>query len=516
VRLTINKGTDCETDTVDSIRIPFIAQADFELAYEECDSVIQLQNNSENDTSYYWTFGDGETLSGAAEPHHLYDETGQYNVKLVVNKGAACSDSAQQALFVQRQTDAFFSLRDSSCDSLVSPVNESRYATHYRWQFEAVGEGGAKEVLLQDSTYQRPYRFPGPGQYQVRLTTNPGGACSDSFSHPFRVVPTVPAEFTYQPKARCSREVQLIALAPKAERYAWHLGGDTLGSAASPVQQYSFPADSTYQVQLITNPHTLCPDTISRKLKVGDFTEAAFALEDTACAPYLKPLNLSQNARSYAWYLDGKPAGQQRKLVLGNVQPGSHTLRLVVDDNTLCADTMRETVQVAERPASEFEISQEPCSPLLELTASNQQAAAYQWQLQPGVTQSGSTIQHAYPEGGTQSIRLVTTNFQGCTDTTMQQYPYSPEGVLNFRLPNVFTPNQDNRNESFCIIAEQRPCVQSLQIYNRWGQRVYTTDDPSQCWRGRWQGEPAPEGVYVYQLEIANGRTRTGTVTLLR
>lgn len=91
------------------------------------------------------------------------------------------------------------------------------------------------------------------------------------------------------------------------------------------------------------------------------------------------------------------------------------------------------------------------------------------------------------------------------------------------QFPNAFTPNGDDLNEVF------RPLfycpVQStlLRIYNRWGARVFETQNPQEGWDGRINGENAPSDVYVWYLEYeavrAEGRMRffkKGNLTLLR
>ena len=67
------------------------------------------------------------------------------------------------------------------------------------------------------------------------------------------------------------------------------------------------------------------------------------------------------------------------------------------------------------------------------------------------------------------------------------------------KVPNVFTPNGDGRNDEF------RVAYQSLRefhcwIYNRWGHLVYSWDDPAKGWNGMIGGRPAAEGAYMYVI----------------
>lgn len=87
-------------------------------------------------------------------------------------------------------------------------------------------------------------------------------------------------------------------------------------------------------------------------------------------------------------------------------------------------------------------------------------------------------------------------------------------------LPSAFTPNNDRINDVYAIsnrfIIDE---LQSFEIFNKWGGRVFATTDVRASWDGTYQGEPAPPTSYVYKVvyrcenEI---RTKSGTVNLLR
>ena len=79
-------------------------------------------------------------------------------------------------------------------------------------------------------------------------------------------------------------------------------------------------------------------------------------------------------------------------------------------------------------------------------------------------------------------------------------------------IPNVFTPNGDGKNDRFQIAnIEQIPW--RLEVYNRWGRRVYE----SAAYRNEWDGEGLPSGVYYYGLSNAQTKRQLkGWVQILR
>ncbi len=91
---------------------------------------------------------------------------------------------------------------------------------------------------------------------------------------------------------------------------------------------------------------------------------------------------------------------------------------------------------------------------------------------------------------------------------------------LQLYVPNAFTPDGDNVNDLFGI-EEQGIDEFSMEIFNRWGELVYSTDDLNKKWDGKDNGKECKQDAYVYVIQ-AKGEgdiaytTLRGSVTLLR
>jgi gliding motility-associated-like protein len=90
-------------------------------------------------------------------------------------------------------------------------------------------------------------------------------------------------------------------------------------------------------------------------------------------------------------------------------------------------------------------------------------------------------------------------------------------------VPNIFSPNGDGTNDEFEIITECTPAQYDLQVFDRWGELMFQSSDPSLHWPGLSPiGRPCAAGVYYYVLSYESiipteGTKRMkGTVTLLR
>ena len=89
-----------------------------------------------------------------------------------------------------------------------------------------------------------------------------------------------------------------------------------------------------------------------------------------------------------------------------------------------------------------------------------------------------------------------------------------------FYMPNAFKPNSTNNNLFRPVATFVEPSSFHMQIYSRWGQLMFETDDMLTGWDGTMNRLPAPAGVYAwvvnYRSLLGKQYTRRGFVTLLR
>ncbi|CAK9249798.1 unnamed protein product [Sphagnum jensenii] len=74
-----------------------------------------------------------------------------------------------------------------------------------------------------------------------------------------------------------------------------------------------------------------------------------------------------------------------------------------------------------------------------------------------------------------------------------------------FAIPTAFSPNGDMKNDTFNILAKDVKSFH-MEIFNRWGETVFTTDDFNRGWDGTYGGKPQPSGVYTMFFTIEYGR----------
>ncbi len=99
------------------------------------------------------------------------------------------------------------------------------------------------------------------------------------------------------------------------------------------------------------------------------------------------------------------------------------------------------------------------------------------------------------------------------TSNTTEVVPY-----MSIYIPNSFTPNGDGMNDLFGAYGEAIKDFR-MQIFNRWGQMVFESNNVNNRWDGTHEGVKVPQGSYVYRV-IAKGvvgkqTTKDGTVNII-
>ena len=155
---------------------------------------------------------------------------------------------------------------------------------------------------------------------------------------------------------------------------------------------------------------------------------------------------------------------------------------------------------------------------------SNDTLNGYQFVWSPAAGISDTSVQNPYanPEQTTtyqliQSYYNLYYTSDEVTVTVMDCNPPASEQVLY--IPNIFSPNSDGQNDVLFIRGENIKEA-SMCIYNRWGEKVFETQDKNTGWDGTYKGKACPADVYIFYVSItfADGVTeqRKGNVTLVR
>ncbi len=228
---------------------------------------------------------------------------------------------------------------------------------------------------------------------------------------------------------------------------------------------------------------------------------------DTICAGETVMLTAS-GGTGYQWSTGATTA------VITDAPTASTLYEVTVTEND-CADTTDFLVNVKPLPALQViapEVIDIGASAQLQVTG----ADAYVWSPAAGLSCTNCPDPVASPTTTTEYC--VTGITEGCVSDTCVTITVR-EGC-DFTLPNVFTPNFDGINDTWCSPLPACADEQTLTIFDRWGGALYQVTGTSVCWDGLSNGKAVNPGVFVYLLELNRPGKETqymrGEVTVLR
>ena len=143
-------------------------------------------------------------------------------------------------------------------------------------------------------------------------------------------------------------------------------------------------------------------------------------------------------------------------------------------------------------------------------------AGNYLWTPSTGLSSATVLNPNASPLVTT-TYRVRVTNTQGCfaeDDMVITVVPYCVKPM------EAFTPNGDGINDLWLITNGNCLVSAKAQVYNRYGGKVFESNDYKNTWNGTYEGKPLPDGTYYYVItyKLVNGKTvfLKGNVTILR
>ena len=96
----------------------------------------------------------------------------------------------------------------------------------------------------------------------------------------------------------------------------------------------------------------------------------------------------------------------------------------------------------------------------------------------------------------------------------------SCKNTFEIYIPTAFSPNNDGINDEFNVFIKNKPLKFNLQIYNRWGQIIFESNDINTKWNGYYKEDIAQVDNYVYILEVTQSdgskQQKQGIITLIK
>ena len=226
------------------------------------------------------------------------------------------------------------------------------------------------------------------------------------------------------------------------------------------------------------------------------------------------PINLNLNSciagTTYTWTGSDKATGSGTPLTDNTTNGG--TLPMIVTYNVVgtangCPDSVKATGVINPNPNPVITGKDTLTQGLSEvLTATG--GGTYSWSPSAGLSCTNCPNPTASPTEST-TYYVNVTDSEGCSEVTSITIDVIDQNIV---IPNVITPNGDGKNDIFLIKNLEYYPDSKLEVFNRWGTKVYTTSN----YLNDWDGGGQSDGVYYYVLTLSTGTKYHGFLQIIK
>lgn len=354
-------------------------------------------------------------------------------------------------------------------------------------------------------------------------STNNGGCKAQIDSVVILLIPPPVADFSFV--SACPRDslvfTDLSTSFTPIVGWSWNFGDGNTSLNQHPVHYYG--ASGTYTVVLYVTSSNGCVDSIIKQVQVYPFPEANFGV-DGICVNVETQFTDSTtiaNGSLSSWFWtfgDGGSSNTQHPTHTYS-STGNYTVTLIVTSEYGCSDTIVKTIYINPPPVAAFESSPASLKPFEKFSFTDKSyddIAQWDWDFGDGMgTSTEQHPQYGYESSGNFTVCLRVTDVDGCIDSACKEViVFLPPNV-----PNAFSPNGDGVNDILYVLGG--PFLElEFNIYNNWGELIFTSNEQAIGWDGTRKGVEQPLGVYVYTVKATTldniMHEFKGDVTLLR
>ena len=574
VSLISNPGGSCADTSKSILTINSRPTVQFAITQNNCSKTISINNTSINTTNNSWNFGDGFHANSFNPLNHTYSSSGTYTITLIADTGSICADTLHKVISILNPPTSIFSIMTVTCSMNSTLINSSIGATNYIWLF---GDGNT-------STLSNPlHLYATAGQYTISLIAISAAGCADTSQQIINVNTAPQAQFSITAN-NCNDSISINNTSTNATVYGWNFGDGSQSNNSNPTHVYlSYGTFKITLIAAATNGCTDTLEKIITMQNIQPV--AVFTVSSTGCTGSFPFTNNSLNAQAFNWnFGDGSMPSTQVDPIHTFQTSGTFTAQLIAFSQTCNKyDTAYQTIHISPSPVVYLGKDTSVCTGgnvVFNLNAGNP-GATYLWN--NGLTTQIISISHPGTYwaivtntvgcASRDTIHIYSPYFTLGSDSTFcgletikiapRDLNFSPadylwstgantpslvvseEGLYWLQIsegackildtinviggyensllwvPNTFTPNGDELNETFKPIGTDITSF-NMKIYNRWGEKIFETSNPNTGWNGMYKGQIAECATYIWLIEYTTSCSKnssfrkSGQVTILR
>jgi len=534
------------------IPLPQIFASGFNVCDDEnIDLIASTSNNQNIGITYLWDFGTLGTSTNVNTSISYNNGTSignQNTVSLTAfqnTSGTVCSATVLENIVVYETPDlssAIFNNQEG-CSPLLTSIDNLPVSTYtFNWG-DGVTTSAPNHLYINQSS--------APLNYNVTINgsnfypTIPLLTCSSVANQIVEVNPQPIAAFTfdqpdacfYPPVIATMQNTSLFGVAP----YTWNING-TSNSNSLATYQTSFNTPGIHPIELVVTNQFGCTDSVTNSFIIHELPTAQLNIPNnqlclgTTAEFAVTGTNISISTWDFG---DGTVLNLLNPSTLSHYynQPGVYSIEATLTSNLGCVNTLtfQNYLIVHPSPTASFltnTLSADIVFPYFEFYNYSQGGTNYSWDFGDSNFSTDTNPTHTYQNIGNYLVQLTVSNEYNCIDIATEII--NVEGIVMF-VPSAFTPLDYNGvNDVFKPSFSSTEGIEfyEFSIYNRWGVKIFQTNDVDEAWIGNSQEHPpgddnyyAQNDVYTYQV-VYRKKSRaddpqpdkivTGHVTIIR
>ena len=523
IRLAVKSLEGCASDTlIKTINVRAQPVGNFSFTDSVClgSPTFFFDNSTLADgpiLTWSWLYGDSASAGAGQNPVHIFLAPGNHVVRMTASgSNPNCASSpVQKNVFVVDKPKAYFK-SNNICQSVSNTLTDSSYTTDgipvTGWWWD-LGNGNF-------STQQNPivtYNSSGPVTVKL-VVVNARGCRSDTFTKLLNVSPKPVAKFGYKNPLCSNVAVQFsdssTVTGGTITQWTWINNGTVFSTQQNPL--VNLPT-GLQLIKLVVNTGGCSSDTVFKTLQVNPKPTINFSFKDTCKNTIVNFTASSAGAiNQWNWTLgDGTTAAiQNPQHTYGS--NGIYPVTLFAVAATGCySDTLKKDLNIYGTDANAGPDLIAAAGQPVQLEASG--GVSYEWI--PAIGLNNAFIYNPIATlNSDQTYILKATTPGGCESydqMTVRIYK-GPE----IYVPTGFSPNGDGRNDILKAFPVGISKFENFSVFNRYGQKIFSTDDYNKGWDGTFKSAKQNSGVYVWMASAVdfkgNKMFRKGTVMLIR
>ncbi|MFM9943635.1 MAG: gliding motility-associated C-terminal domain-containing protein, partial [Bacteroidia bacterium] len=227
----------------------------------------------------------------------------------------------------------------------------------------------------------------------------------------------------------------------------------------------------------------------------------------------------------YSWIENNQVLETGKNFNSNKLMAGKHNLTIKAE-NEYCNDSKSLHIEIKPKPKVDFLILPTNTTTIMQpnFWFVNKSGVNQNWLWDFGTTKDNNfsieqNPKYSYTDTGNFTVSLTGTDIFGCASTVYKTVVVRPD-LLIF-IPNAFTPNNkdEEKNNVFSVSLENYNSY-TLEIYDRWGHKLFYSEDPKETWDGKSGNIACTPDVYFYSIKIMSITNHLylyrGTITLIK